>query len=316
MSPTPIVGATSMPRLTPYISVPMFKNDGRRGVPIDQLVPRGDDAENEQALARYIESASGAMDSFCQQILAATLDTETRRVIVNRNGFAYVHPRYRPVIGVTAFAVGASPATVAPLASLAGTGVTPQMFAVPAYAGVLPINTSAGPLQFGNPAAMPGEAWATYTYANGYPVTQLTAPITAGATSISVADTTGIVAGLTWLTVYAGQNTARFLAGTVSTAPSGGIGTGPGTVTCAANAFAHNVPTNGPWPVMVSAMPPDAIQACVLLTRAFIKESGGANLSTPTIAANGAGGGDNGAGADIAKAYDILVKGNYVAPVE
>ena len=315
MTATAIVGATSPPRLTPYMSVPMFKTDSRRGVPVDQLVPGGDDYENELALSGYIEDASAAMDSYCQQILAATMDTQTKRVSVARTGYVNVHPRYIPVIGVTSFAIGSTPGTVAPLASLAGAIVAPDMFSIPAYAGALPINTNQGPIQFGSPAVVPGQAWATYTYANGFPVTTLTAPITAGATSISVADTTGIVAGLTWLTVYSGQSRKRFLAGTVSTAPTGGLGTGPGTVACAAGTFDKDVTTTGKWAVMVSALPPDAIQACVLLTRAFIKESGGANLSTPTIAANGSGSGDNGAGDDIAKAYEILAK-NYMAPVQ
>lgn len=311
MTAAAVVGATSPARLTPYISVDMFRRDGRRGVSVDQLAPGGRPADQTAALEQYIESASSYVDSFCQQILAATVDTYVGRYNVGRDGYVIVHPRYRPVIALTAFAIGVTPSQLATLTTLTGSIVAPNYFSVPAYAGAMPINTNQGPIQFGNPAILPGRAYCQYSYQNGFPVTQLTAGVTAGATSISVADTTGIVSGLTWLTIYSGATRYRFLAGTVSTAPAGGVGTGPGTVACAAVPQAITI--NESTPVMVSALPADIIQAVVLVTRAFIKDAGSGNVTSPTISANDSESGDNGVGNDLNEAAGLLRP--YVAPL-
>jgi len=268
-----IVGTTSQQRITPYISVDMFKHHRRRGVQVDNLVPRGTPDEQDAALAEIIESASVWIDNLILQVLAATQDTVLERVNVNRRGYATIHPRYRPVIALTSFACGPTPNTLQTYADLTGCGVEPNRITVPTQPWGL--TTSQGPLQFGAVAAPMDQAWIQYTYQNGYPVTTLTAPVAAGATSLPLADTTGIVAGQTQLTVYDLQRRVRFTAGTVSTAPTGGVGTGPGTVVCPALPYA--LPNSGNYPTMVSALPPDVIEACVLVIRAMIKETGGSN---------------------------------------
>jgi hypothetical protein len=302
----PVLGLTTQPRLTPYISNAMFAADSRRGVSVDQLVAKGNPADQDAALSQYIESASAWMDSTCQQILAATYDTQDGRINVSRDGFAYVHPRYRPVIALTAFSIGATPAQMAPYASLAGTLVDPDYFAVPMGGGQLPVWSSQGPIQFGSPRSPWDQAFAQWTYVNGFPVTELTASAAVGATSIAVADTTGIVAGKTWLTLYSGSKRFRFLAGAVSTAV-GGLGTGPGTVVCPP--LPGEQVNTGPHPVMVSALPADCIQACVLATRAFIKDAGGGNIASPSA---GGGAGPT-SGDDLVEASALLRP--YVAPI-
>lgn len=312
MTVTPIVGTTSQPRLTPYLSVAMLKYHSRRGVSFDQLVPRGMPEDQDQALQQYIEDAAAYTDSVCQQILAATYDTSGGRINVSRDGFAYVHPRYRPVIALTAFSIGPTPALMTAYTSFVGVKVEPDYFAVPVGgAGGLPVNTSQGPIQFGTASAPMDQAWAEWTIVNGFPVTFLTASAALGATSISVADTTGIVPGATWLTIYAGADRVRVLAGVVSTAGPAGIGTGPGTVACAA--LPQAISNVGPQPVMVSALPADVIQANALIVRAFIKESGGGNISGPTVA-SGQASQANGSGDDLADAVAMLRP--YVAPIE
>jgi hypothetical protein len=300
---TPIVGVTSAPRLTPYISVPMFKYHARRGVAVDQLVPRGMPADQDAALLQYIESAAAYTDSVCQQILAATYDTVLDTVNVGRDGCARVHPRYRPVIALAEFSIGGSPGSLQALADLSGVGVQQNRFVVPVVGGSLPVNTSQGPIQFGGARAPMDEAWIRYTYVNGFPVTALTESASSGATSISVVDTTGVVPSNTWLTIYAGADRFRFLAGAVSTAGPAGIGTGPGTVVCPA--LPNAVSNVGPQAVMVSALPSDVIEAQVLITRAFIKDA---------PAYKPGGDGEPGSGDDLVEAVALLRP--YVAPVE
>lgn len=270
-----IVSVTAQPRMTPYLSIDMFKNHRRRGVQVDNLVPRGTPAEQDAALQEVIESASAEVDNIVLGILAATSDTEQKQVNVDRFGYAQIHPRFRPIIALTAFQIGAAPNTMRTLSDLTGSAVEPNRFVVPTQP--LALTTSQGPLQFGNITAPADRAWVQYTYQNGYPVTSLTAAANGGDTLIHVADTTGIVQGQTWLTIYALQNRIRFQAGAVSTAPAAGqVGTGPGTVACPA--LGQAIPNNPAYPTMVSALPPDAIEAVVLITRAIIKETGGGSV--------------------------------------
>lgn len=310
MTATPVVGTTSQPRLTPYISNAMFASDARRGVAIDNLAPKGNPADNDAALAGYIEAASAWMDSICQQILAATYDTSGGRFNVSRDGFAYIHPRYKPVIALVSFAAGPTPATVTPWTDLSGAVVEPDYFAVPmAGVGQLPVTTDQGAIQFGIVRNPMDQVFGEWTYVNGFPVTSLTAGAAAGDTVLDLADTTGVVEGKTWLTLYSGAKRFRFLAGAVSTAPGGGVGTGPGTVVCPALPGAQV--NTGPHPVMVSALPPDVIQACVLATRAFIKDAGGGNISGPSVSSGGAG--PTTPGDDLAEAAALLRP--YIAPL-
>lgn len=314
----PIVGVTSTPRRAKYVSVDMFKST-RRGVDIDNLVPRGSPPDQDAALAAYIDEACARVDSICQQTLAATYDTVAGRVNVNRDGYAIIHPRFRPVIAVTAFSIGPAQSLLSPIANLTGTQVMEDRFAVPVGFAGFPTMSSQGPIQFGASTSFPADQqFCQYTYVNGYPVTTLTAPCNAGDTTISVDDTTGIVAGLTWLTIASLDTSFTFQAGAVSTAGSAGIGTGPGTVVCPS--IPKPITTNTPYPIQVSALPRDVIQASILIVRALIKEAGGSNITGPSTIAAGQSGrpvssgmrGDTGAG-DMETAEKILIP--YHAPV-
>lgn len=313
----PIVGLTSTPRLVPYVSVEMFRNT-RRGIDVDNLVPGGTPPEQDAALYSYILEASARADSICQQILSATYDTVTSLANVGSDGYVRIHPRFKPVIALTSFAIGPAPQFLTPYASLAGTQVMTDRFIVPIGAGVVPVMSSQGPIQFGTATAGSYNQFVQYTYVNGYPITELTAPVTAGATQISVADTTGIVAGQTWMRIEAKDTSHTFLAGTVSTAGANGIGTGPGTVAC--TPVPRAVTTSSPYPIMVTSLPADVIQACTLIVRALIKEAGGSNITGPTTVAPSQSGRPVGAGmrgdsaaADMQTADTMLRP--YVAPI-
>lgn len=264
---TSLAGATSPARTRPYITTDMFKLHTRAGVQVESLVPKGAPADQEAALAEFIEQASGWMDEQAEQILYASVDTWAGQVNVDRLGFVEVYPRFRPVVGLTAFSIGSAPDMMTAVQSFSGSMVTENGFSVATGPG-LGTWSSQGPIQFGGIGAPCDQAFCQYSYVHGFPVTYLTDAVTQGAVTISVADTVGIVAGQTWLNIRAGRNRLQFLATSVSTADAGGLGSGPGTVGCAAMPFAIPDPY---VPNQVDALPSGLVTAAVLATRAHIR---------------------------------------------
>lgn len=294
-----IAGVTNPQRSIAYITPDMFKAHGRAGVQVNNLVPGKNVSEalQDAALQQKIEAGSSWCDlQIGPAVIAATMDTVQETVNINRRGWVEIFPRYRPVIGVTAFAIGPSVDQLTTFTDLTGIDVQESSFKVPAFTGGL-LTSSEGPIQFGRMVAPWDQAVARYTVVSGFPVTALTATVTAGNLTIPVADTTGIVAGKTRMTIYAGQDRYSLLATSVSTADAGGLGTGPGTVGCAAVPSTIEV-SDLLYPPMVSAMPPALIEAVVLATRAIIKET----------VANAAPKGAPSAGDDFATAEAILRK--------
>lgn len=306
MTPTANVGVTSTPRMTPYLSVDMLKNHRRRGVQLDNLVVRGRPDQQDAALAELIESASVWIDDTVLMPiggLAATYDTVLDEVSPDRYGSVRLHPRCRPVIALTDFWSGRAANMLVQASDLDVAAVQPDRIVMP-IGGAVSFMTDQGPLQFG-PASLPDERlWVKYTYINGFPVTSLTAPVAKGDVLINVADCTGIIAGQTWLTVYALQNRMRFLAGTVSAL------SGPGTVACPAAPYA--IPTTGYSPPMVSALPQSVIEAAVLVVRAMVKEAGGG--SSKPAGKHSGGEEEATAGDDYAEAEAFLH--TYILPIE
>lgn len=298
----PAVGQTSSTKVVPYLSNAMFATHARRGVDLTGLVPKGDAADQQAALADYIRQASSLMDSFLLGTLAATRDTEVGPVTVNPRGYAIIVPRFRPIIALTAFSAGPNISQLTAYGDLTLASVEPNRILVPVGPyGVW--NTSAGPLQFGFASPIPGSLYARWTTANGYPVTWLTGAITSGATTIDVADTTGIIAGSTQLILYADHYRFAFTPAAVSTADASGFGTGPGTLTLAAP-VPLGVVNDALYPTYVSALPPDVIQAAVLMTRGVIKKTAGGNVQATSQTTKNKD--PLGAGDDMATAYELL----------
>lgn len=306
------IGSTSLQQAVPYLSVDLVKNWQNAGVNTSRLVPNGSAADSDAALMQYIRDATDWVNGICLQTLNATLDTVgPEQCYVNNDGYAVIHPRYRPVLALVAFSLGATPGQLSAYTSLSSTAVERDRFSVP-LGPVVPLWSSQGPIQFGPAVAAPQDgAWTQYSYVNGYPVTTLTAPLAAGAVAIPVADTTGIIAGRTWMTLYAGKNQTRVLVTSVSTDTGAGLGFGPGELGCAPLPYA--VPNSEQYPTLISALPGDATRACLYAMRSFIK-SGSTSAVSAATAGKRVERDPQGAGDDLAQAEEILRKGGYVVP--
>ena len=177
---TSVVSAISAQRVTPYLTPDMFKTHTRAGVQVENLAPKGQPVDQDAALATYIEQGCSWMDLMAQRTFVSTYDTVQTQVSVSRDGFAEIHPRYIPVIGLTAFSIGATPALLQPLSNLDGTGwLLDGGFSVPVYPVAL--TSSQGPLQFGGIGCPWDQAWCEYTYVHSWPVTYLADGVAAGA---------------------------------------------------------------------------------------------------------------------------------------
>ncbi|MFF1469136.1 hypothetical protein [Streptomyces mirabilis] len=190
------VGVTTQHFTVPYITSAMFKAEAT-GLPTDALTPRGTPQQQDDQLARYILKASSEMDLFCYGAsggcLRATTDTETLRVRMSRDGFFHLSPRLTPVRALTSFSSGSDVAAMSALSDLSHVEVEQASIRVPAY----PFTgfSSAGPLQFGAVASTAYEMLVTYSYVNGWPLTALSAPVSAGAVTLNVGDATGVYTG-------------------------------------------------------------------------------------------------------------------------
>lgn len=305
------IGVTTQQQTIPYLSLDEFKYHRRRGVDTSRLATNGVAADNDAALAQILYDASHRANTYCLQVLQATQDTVLDQVNVSRDGYAKVHPRYRPIIAVTAVSMGSAPSMLYPLANLSSIGVELNKFSVP-VGPITPLTTSQGPLQFGGVRAPQDQAWIQYTIVNGFPHMFLTEAGDVGATELAVSDTTGIIEGRTRLTLYAGRNRISFTAGAVSTAVNG-LGFGPGTVGCPALPYA--VASRDQYPTMVSALPGDFLDAVANIARAMIKEASLANIAATTTSGSVQKSKDPlGAGDDMANAERVL--SDYMAVVE
>ncbi len=308
----PAIGQTSQQQLKPYLSNDEFSTNRRRGVAVNNLVPGGGSAADQQAaLAQILLDASQTANDMIFQVLHATYDTVVDQVRVNRQGAVEVFPRYWPIIALTAFSVGPAPDNLAELSTLTGAGVKLRSFTVPAVPAI-PLVSNQGPLQFGSVLAPMDGAWAQYTTVNGFPHCFMTAAAEQGATQISVDDTTGMVAGRSVVTVYAGRNRHVSTVSAVSNAVNG-LGTGPGTVTLS-TALPYAVPNSERYPTMVSALPGSFLEGVALIARSMIKQTSAGNVSATTTTGSASRASDPlGAGDDMVRAEKLLAQWAAIA---
>lgn len=255
----------------PYITANEF-NNSPTGIDTAQLLADQGQAVNTQALQNVIKRASGWADRLCKQKLSATIDTRTGRWRVRNDGTISVPLPYFPVVGIVSITAGWTPSTMTQLTSL--TDVWPD------ENGTLVIPVPGAGTNLVYPSYyqyLPDDMYCTVQYINGWFNAQVTATVTAGATSIAVSNTLGLNAGQSLNLYGAGDGE------TVVVDPSyvATETTGPGTVPLAsATVASYDVGDT------LTAMPAEIKQAVILLTGMLIKTRGAEALEMQSISNN------------------------------
>lgn len=177
---------------TPYVSAAAFRAHPTY-LDTEGLVPGNPDpVAQTDALTDLLLQASAWADNECDQPLGAHLYTQNTRTRADRSGLLHIHADHKPVRTVTSVAYGSSPTTLTTVAS-------PQVWVEDdANLTVTLGGTStawAGSLQVGFGASPGGDVFTRLGIVAGYVATQTSAGVAAGATSITVADPTGIEPG-------------------------------------------------------------------------------------------------------------------------
>lgn len=244
---------------TPYLTFDEW-NTAATAIDIRDLIPGGTTAQQQMAVQNSIERASSWVDRICHTVLAATTDTHSGRFLVNRWGNVRIPLPRKPVLEVSVVMVGSRPSTMTALASLVDADIGPTgVLDVPVMSWTPP---TASP-DYGYGGIGPGSRpLVAVTYVNGFPNTSLTSTATAGASTVTVANSLGVYPG-TGLTIYDVTSGAE----QVTVAPSFVAGS-------------TSVPLVSPLVythaagISVSNLPPVVKEATILLTSALIQTRG------------------------------------------
>jgi hypothetical protein len=275
---------------TPYLTIAEYKQ-APTAIDVDDLVGGGTAAINDQELANVVARASSWIDSYCGQVLGATLDTEALRAFISRTGFLTVHPRYWPVLEVTALSYGPLPSLMASV-SVGDLWLEQEsiVFPIQGFSAAF-----AGPIQFRGNYGTTQEQFASLTYVNGYPNAALSASTTASVTTLPVTDRTGFLPGSRFTVYDADKTEICTVADTYTTAQ------GAGSITLAAPTLYSHAST-----VAVSALPAAVKQAAIYVTSAVLKARGNAALVMQTLTPDTFQTANPSAAGDLQAAWDIL----------
>lgn len=242
----------------PYLTVQEYK-DAPTSIDYNNLVVGGNQAAQDAELANVILRASSYMNEYLNQSLVADSYTETQRVRVNGQGMIALHPNNSPIISLSSFQYGADPNNLVALPDCSTAWFEAQQLIIPL--SNLGLNySSQGPLGFGFGYSPRQQLFTQYTYVSGFVNTTIATAVQ-GATSLTVADGTGIIAGQQYR-IYDGSKSERI---TVASTYTNGSTTVPLT-----SALAHSHAAG----VAIGNMPNAIKEACILITTAFLKVRG------------------------------------------
>lgn len=271
-------GNTTQLVTIPYLTLEEYKS-APTAIDLDNLVWNSQDPDVQDAeLRNVIGRASSWADTYCNQVLGATIETEQQRTrITPSDGSIRLHPRFSPIVALTDFNYG-YPTNMANLGSCANAWIEEQEIIIPnAQLGNW---TSQGPLSFGSyNGGYQNEIFVRYTYVAGYTNTIVAVPSLAGDSTLIVKDGTGIVAGQ-MLNIYDGSNTELITVDDTYVFGSNSVPTKTPML------YDHDIDTS------VSALPPAIKEAVILITTAFLKVRGDSSMSldvttSPTIGTPG-----------------------------
>lgn len=246
----------------PYLSVAEYKN-APTSIDYDNLVVGGNAAAQDAELDRVILRASSFMDEYLNQNLVANRQTETQRTRFTPQGYIALHPNQNPVIALESFYYGPTPNLLSDLTDCSLAWFEGQQLIIPVSSMALNYS-SQGPLAFGG-GSPTQQIFTKYTYVAGY-VNNPIVSATAGATSLVVGRSEGIIAGQ-MLRIIDGANSETVYVSSSYTY-------GNTTITLAAPlVYTHAAGS------VISNLPNAIKQACILITTAFIKVRGDNSLT-------------------------------------
>ncbi len=253
-------------RVEPYISLNEFKYSPTAGaIDFSNLTSNSGQAAQDIALHELIVRASSKIDNYCYGKLGtlnATSNVENGRYRMDRSGRFKIHPKYTPIIGISAFSWGNIPGALSSLSISSSNAWSEEDSLI-----ILPFSSNATTVYTGTNALSSlaqntyGEYYCEWTYINGWNNSFLSAQATAGSSSITLVDPTGIYPGNS-TTIWDGMND-EYITVSSSYVP------GTNTVTLVNPLqFTHGIGTN------VSGIPAAVKQACIHLVVAMIKQRG------------------------------------------
>ncbi len=174
----------------PYVSAAAFKAHPTY-LDLDDLRSGSNlDSDQTAELVNLLLMASDWADNRAGQNLGAHTVVQNCTARFDRGGNLRIHPDNTPVLAVSSIAYGYTPTALTTVSS-PSLWLEDSRVIISSFAGGGPWS---GSLQFGSPVAG-GEVFVQLTYTAGWVATQLTASATSGATTLTVADPTGIVPG-------------------------------------------------------------------------------------------------------------------------
>lgn len=202
----------------PYVTqTEVLQSATANNVDFSNLIEGGDDAQQEVALQEMIVRASTKADNYCfgyAGTICATVNTENGRYLPNRYGQFIIHPKYRPILELTAFSFGWGPGSgmVAVPLSLDNCSIEEDQFIITSQSstgtlGGVGLNSVIGGA-FGN---YQQPQFCEWSYVNGFANTFLSSDAAADATEIEVTPApgatspVGIYPGMP-MTIWDGQN--------------------------------------------------------------------------------------------------------------
>lgn len=258
------INPTTQQFSTPYLTTQEYRN-APTAIDIDNLVFNSSDPDvQDSELANVIARASSWIDTYCNQVLGATHETETQRSRIAPDGTIKFHPRYSPIIALTDFWYGNPSNNLIQASDCSIAWLENQEIIFP-YASLSTTLTSQGPIQFGFPSTSGQVVYLKYTYVNGYANT-LIATAVQGQSTLTVTDGTGITAG-SHLKIYDGMYSENV---TVASNYVFGSTTVP---LMAPLLYSHNTG------ISISALPPAIKEAAILVTTAMLKVRGDNSLT-------------------------------------
>lgn len=235
----------------PYVTTAEFRSSPT-WLDTESLVPGGDTVRQDAELGNTLLKASAWATGVCNQRLDAHAVLERMRVTPDRNGRISIHAAVRPVRKVTALSYG-EPGNLTAVSDLSGVWVEDDVQIIASLGGVAGFGPA---LEFGPPRGQV-ETFVQLGYVAAYTSTVLAAPALLGASSITVADPTGVYPGDVLRIWEPGKEEAVTVAA--------GYVTGATAVPLTAGLVNAHALGSG-----ISMMPPDAQQAVTNYTVALL----------------------------------------------